>query len=319
MIIGNLAERAAGTLANSSLLDLDSLLTQANIISSSNRMIRQFYSTSWLFVHFLQFSSINVFDDYRASLAKFLNLYNKGIAPLTAFEQAFSISLDTLQAQLEVYNRKRILNAQRIPKPQITLNYQINELSQGQLYANMSHLAFSIGERKNSEIFRQKAMKMNNPQALSVESFLLVRKGKTADAIALLDELVVTKNLGAEVYLNIGQAYKELVTRLPKRKDEMRRLALYYLQQAKKLGQYSQTLVFLADLYWQAGERKNAVEEIIGAVAIMPSNIRLNHIAGDYMVKLNNKEYASFFLGNVINWSKNPEQITRAQTLLDSL
>jgi hypothetical protein len=36
-------------------------------------------------------------------------------------------------------------------------------------------------------------------------------------------------------------------------------------------------------------------------------------------VKLKNKKYAHFFLGNVNNWSKNPKQIKQAQTLLDSL
>jgi tetratricopeptide (TPR) repeat protein len=319
VVVGNVAKRRAGKLANTDLIGIEKLLTQTNISFTSNIKTEQFYSTSWLLVHFLQFSSINGFDDYRASLAKYLNLYNKGIGPLTAFEQAFSVSLDTLQGQLEVYNRKRILNAQRIPKPQVTLNYQSKTLNQGQLYANMSHLAFSLSKRKTSEAFRQQAITLNSLQALSVESFLLVRKGETAKAIALLDKLGVTKNLDAEAYLNIGQAYKELITRMPEREDEMRRLAVYYLQQAKKLGQFSQTLVFLADLYWQAGDKQKAAEEIMGAVAIMPSNIRLNLIAGEYMVKLKNKKYAHFFLGNVNNWSKNPKQIKQAQTLLDSL
>jgi hypothetical protein len=77
--------------------------------------------------------------------------------------------------------------------------------------------------------------------------------------------------------------------------------------------------VFLADLYWQIGERQKVSEEIIAAVALMPSNIYLNYRAGSYMVKLENNAYADFFLGNVLNWSKKPKQIEQAQTLLDSL
>jgi hypothetical protein len=72
-------------------------------------------------------------------------------------------------------------------------------------------------------------------------------------------------------------------------------------------------------LYWQIGEQQKVSEEIIAAVALMPSNISLNYLAGSYMVKLGNMAYANFFLGNVLNWSKNPKQIKQAQTLLDSL
>lgn len=319
VVIGKMANRAAGKYANSGLLDLKSLLTQTDIMSASNNIIQKYYSTAWLFVHFLQFSSVNGFEDYNDSLTKFLNLYNKGMAPIEAFEQSFAVSIDELQKQLERYNRKRILYAKRFTIPEFSLDYQSEELSQGLLYANMSHLAFSKGQRKSSDRFLQQALELNEPKALSVKSFLLVRQGKTTQALTLLDGLVRTKNLDAEVYLNIGQAYKELIKRLPKRNDEMRRLAIYYLEQAKKKGRFSQTQVFLADLYWQIGEYQKSSEEIIAAVSLMPSNIYLNYRAGSYMVKMKNKEYAHFFLGNVINWSKNSQQIAQAKIWLESL
>lgn len=319
VIIGKLIDRRAGKYANSNLLDLKSLLTRTNVLSGTRKKISQYYATSWMFVHFLHFSSANGFEDYSGSLTKFLNLYNKGVAPLTAFEQSFSVSLEVLQKQLDRYNRKRNLYAKRVPKPQVTLSYQSKELEQGQLYFKMSHLAFISGQRKKSDRFLQQAIDLNNSRALSVKSFLLVREGKTAKALALLETLVRLESLDAEVYLNIGQGYKELATRLPKREEEMRRLAIYYLEKAKTLGRFSQTFVFLADLYWQAGEHQKASNEIIEAVKIMPSNIRLNYQAGSYMVKLKNKPYATFFLNNVINWSKKPKQVVQAQAWLDSL
>jgi tetratricopeptide (TPR) repeat protein len=319
VVVGNMADRAAGRYAKSKLLDLESLLTKTNILSAPKNSITKYYSTAWLFVHFLHFSSVNGFDDYRPSLIQFLDLYNKGVAPLAAFEQAFPVSLKELQKQLERYNRKRTLFAQRFGKPKVQLSYESQELDPGQLYANMSHLAFSSGQRDYSDQFLEHALKLNNSKALSVKSFLLVRQGKTAEAIALLDGLVVIKDLDAEVYLNIGQAYKELIKHMPERKEEMRRLAIYYLEKAKKLGRFSQTHVFLADLYWQAGEQQKAAEEIIGAVKLMPSNIYLNHRAGFYMVKMKNKPFANFFLGNVLNWSKNPMQIAQAQVWLNEL
>jgi tetratricopeptide (TPR) repeat protein len=319
VVIGKMAQRAAGKYSNTELFDLKDLLTETNIQSAPDKTIRQFYSTAWIFVHFLHFSSGNGFDDYRSSLTHFLNLYNKGVPPLEAFEQAFPISLQDLQKQLKSYNRKHILYAQRFAKPQVTLNYQSTVVEQGQLYANMSHLAFTSGQADNANEFLQKALKLNNVKALSINSLLLVRDGNIADAIMELEKLVRTPGLEAEVFLNIGQTYKELAKRLPERKDEMHRLAIYYLEKAKNQGNYSQTQVLLADLYWQAGEQQKAAEEIYSAVALMPANLYLNFVAGSYMVKIKNKPYANFFLGNVINWSKDPKQIAQAQTWLASL
>jgi hypothetical protein len=85
------------------------------------------------------------------------------------------------------------LYAQRFAKPAVILDYQSKELAQGKLYANMSHLAFSSGQQEHSENFCQQVLKLNNPKALSVNSFLLVRKDKTTEALAVLDALVRTK------------------------------------------------------------------------------------------------------------------------------
>jgi hypothetical protein len=68
-----------------------------------------------------------------------LKLNNKGVAPLEAFEQSFSVSLEEIQKQLANYNRKRTLYAQRFAKPAVILDYQSKKLAQGKLYANMSH------------------------------------------------------------------------------------------------------------------------------------------------------------------------------------
>jgi hypothetical protein len=106
VIIGNMANRAAGKYTNSKLLDLKTLLSKSNIRPASSKVIGQYYSTTWLFVHFLQYSSANGFDDYRDSLTQFLSLYNKGVGPLAAFEQSLSVSLEEIQKQLASYNRK---------------------------------------------------------------------------------------------------------------------------------------------------------------------------------------------------------------------
>ena len=59
----------------------------------------------------------------------------------------------------------------------------------------IEHLAFSSGQQEHSENFCQQVLKLNNPKALSVNSFLLVRKDKTTEALAVLDAIVCKKNL----------------------------------------------------------------------------------------------------------------------------
>ncbi len=316
VIIGNPSRLKPRT--QTKLLDLETLLTINRSTLTGGKLTGRYYATAWLFTHFLRFSGDNGFDDYNASLNQFLILYNQGIKPLEAYKQSFAVSLDEMQKKLRRYRRKLRLSALSMTKPEINLDYQSQAMEQGQLYANLSSLAFSVGQQETSTKLLQQAMKLNNAKALSVNAFLLVREDKTEEAIALLDELVRRKNLSAEALLNIGQAYKELSERLSERQEEMRRLATYYLERSKKSGSYSQTLVFLADLYWQAGEKEKAAEEIIGAVSLLPSSTYFNLIAGSYMVELKNEAYARFFLGNVINWSNDPKQIEQAQLGLAS-
>jgi hypothetical protein len=60
VIIGNMTNRAAGKYTNSKLVDLKTLLSKTNIRIASSKVIRQYYSTTWLLYIFLPFSSANV-------------------------------------------------------------------------------------------------------------------------------------------------------------------------------------------------------------------------------------------------------------------
>lgn len=315
VVIGKVAGLAPSK--TSRLMSLKRLLTKTDINLSGNDAY-QYYSSAWLLVHFLQFSGANGFDDYNESLIQFLNRYNEGVEPLKAFEQSFPVSLEEMEKQLKRYSRKRQFSAMQMAKPEVNLDYQARRLDKGDMFFNMSQLAFSAGQQDSSDNFLKKSLKLENTRAMSVNAFLLVRQGKTTEALAVLDKLIRMKDLGAEMLLNIGQTYKELIKPMTERQDEMRRLSIYYLGLAKKRGTYSQTQVFLADLNWQVGEREKAAEEIINGVILDPSNTYLNFVAGYYMVELKNESYARFFLGNVINWSKNAKQIEQAEKWLAS-
>jgi tetratricopeptide (TPR) repeat protein len=320
VVIGGLIGRRLAKTTNANFVELEELLTTTNVdLDKNSRQIDRFYGTSWLLSHFLSFGHINGFVDYRQNLSEFLILQNQGVEPLTAFEKTFPISLDELQKQLKQYNRIRVLKAALIKLPPIDSSIKVSKVEQGQMYANMSHLAFSSGNSEDSTLFLNKALELQNLQARSVKSFLLVRAGEYQQAKVQLDSIVQSKDKDPEVLLNIGQAYMELAVKQSKQRDEMNRLAMYYLQQATEQGSEAQAHVFLARLYWQAGQQQNAVDEIAKALKIMPSDVALNFYAGEYMAKLNNKVLAKRFLGNVVHWSQSKYLADKASGLLSAL
>jgi hypothetical protein len=302
------------------LVEIDKLLFETNESKKRRRSFEEkFYSSSWLLVHFLSLSSVNGFDDYRTAMQKFLFLQNKGMQVKDAFKEAFTISIDELQNQLNSYSRKRQLYGYKISKPNVTLRYTSHKLSLADTYVSLSKLAFDSGKKDNSEKYLKLALKHNSALAFSIKSFLAARQNNETDALNFIKLALENKSIFAETYLNIAQAYIAIAKNNAAIKEEMNSLALRYLEKAKESGTMPRTSIYLAELYWQQGKQQQAVDEILSLVKLTPADLRANYVAGDYMVRINNKKYAEFFLNNVINWSHSERLSQQALDMLDSL
>jgi tetratricopeptide (TPR) repeat protein len=210
----------------------------------------------------------------------------------------------------------RVLNARKLPRPETTLEYVKTAVTEGEMYATFSHLAFSAGNRKESDRFRKKALKLGSSLALSVEALIVGRAGQTDYAEKLVQQAMQKKPVAAETLLTVGQVYKELADKLPERKDELFRLAIYYLERSTKNAFIPAAHNYLASIYWQINQKDRAIDAITTLANKMPSSSYANLLAADYFARVNRLDAAEYFINNVLNWSHSTFQIQRAIKLL---
>jgi tetratricopeptide (TPR) repeat protein len=320
VVVGNLLNRRASKNTASTLIKLETLLSETNFIGDKHKMyVDKFYSNSWLLVHFFLLGNVNGVPDYSTELNQFLDLQNKGTDWQTAFNSSFDIAFEDFEKQFERYNRKRSLYARKLPRPTIDLKFNKTPMDEGEMLATLSHLTFSTGNRKQSDIYLQQALRLESSLALSVSALLAQRDGKTKLAQNLISKALAKKPLSAETLVNIGQTYRELAYKLPKRKKEMRRLAIYYLNRSAKVGFMPIAHTHLAAIYWQLNQKDDAIAEITNLIKNIPSNIHANFQAGDYFARVGKYEEARYFLNNVLAWSHRELYISRAQKILNKI
>lgn len=320
IVVGREPKGRARRSGNDNLVNLEKLMLETNQSKSRAASFeRSFYSTSWLLVHFLSLGSVNGFDDYRTAMFNFLGLQNKGLSAQEAFKQAFPISVQELERQLKRYNRKRHLNAYKIPKPKVELRYTSSKLSLADTYATLSKLAFDSGKKEIADEYLELALDHKSALAFSIHSFLAARKNDKVEAQKFIQLALDNKSIFAETYLNIAQAYITLAKNDANVKSEMNHLALSYLEKAKESGTMPRASIYLAELYWQQGKKQQAVDEILSLVKLTPADLRANYIAGEYMLRIKNQQFAEFFFGNVINWSHSEALAQQARDMLNAI
>ena len=317
VVIGNTLKRRASKNAGSKLIKLDQLMSETN--RSKNRTpayTDKFYANSWLLVHFFLLGDINGTTNYTAELKQFLALQNQGVALKKAFANSFSISFKEFKSQVEKYNRIRVLNARKLSRPETTLHFIKTSLEEGEMYAIFSHLAFSAGNRKESDRFRKKALKLHSSLALAVEALIVGRAGKLEYAEKLAQQAMQKKPVAAETLVTVGQVYKELAYKSPARKEELLRLAIYYLERSSENTFIPAAHHYLASIYWQMNKKQQAIDEITTLVRKMPSSSYANMLAADYFARVNKLDTAEYFISNVLNWSHSTFQLEKASKLL---
>jgi hypothetical protein len=317
VVIGNTLKRRASRNAGSKLINLDKLMSETN--SSKNRTAEytdKFYANSWLLVHFFLLGDINKNISYKAELKQFLALQNQGVELHKAFADSFPISFKEFKNQVKKYNRIKILYGIKLPRPKTTLKYVKKEVEEGEMYATFSHLAFSAGNRKESNLFREKALKLHSSLALSFEALIVGRAGKTEYAEKLVQQAMQKKPIAAQTLVTVGQVYKELAEKSPSRKEELLRLAIYYLERSNENAFIPAAHQYLASIYWQMNEKQKAISEITKLVQKMPSSNYANMLAGYYFARVNKLDLAEYHILNVLNWSHSKFQLQRAIKLL---
>jgi hypothetical protein len=76
--------------------------------------VHAYYSTAWLLVHYLHLAAAGGGPDRLPQLLRYLDLYAAGKSSREAFDTAFDVSIETLNAELAAYSRRKRLHRIRL-------------------------------------------------------------------------------------------------------------------------------------------------------------------------------------------------------------
>lgn len=320
VVLGESPKNARYFLDKGSISNIDSVFAQKGTWDmGSSQRVAEFYSTSWLMVHFFTLSKVNGFKDYRQELSNYLLSRNQGLEHEKAFDSAFPNGVVELKTDIRRYARKQRLNFATIPLPDVEHNFQSSEVSPAAMLNQFAIIANGIGNLEDGSEFHEKAMTLGNSEAFAHEALIQSEQGNAENAIKMIEQALSTNKITAEAYVDMARAYEYLAASDSVKYAPMQAKAISYYKIALNLKVLPETHWHYAEALWKANRKQEAINEIAALIKLMPANIYANLAAGYYMAELGNKPYAEYFLGNVLNWAEDPDLAKEALDILTKL
>lgn len=148
-------------LRQNELLPLSTLLSIGTNSPHYNEQEKSgiFYGQSWALVHYLMLGQNGRQEQFR----RFMQLVSRGDNTERAIEDAFGVTLSTLEQDLKTYIRRGDFSAQRVASvdPQAYASYtamQRSSLSEGEANYYLGDLLLHIGRNKDAEQFFKQAI-----------------------------------------------------------------------------------------------------------------------------------------------------------------
>ena len=190
----------------------------------------KFYAQSWLAVHFLQNT-----PGYREKNTSYINLLNKGVKSIKAFEIAFSLTPEEFEEKLKVYFRSGRLSALTLP-----MQYKVNNSivhtgilknEEMTLYLADAMLHFKIHKRTAFQIYQQyeKAEKKlgKTPETLNGKAVCLSYMKQYDAAIRVTEEALIMAPKSPRVLTTAGMVL------INKYKVNKASTNFYFIEQAR--------------------------------------------------------------------------------------
>lgn len=317
--LGSKYNSASYSLRKQGLMPLDTLFSHNTPTAYTTDDFRwQLYSSAWLAVHFFTLGELNGADNYSAALSKLLQLHNQGTPANEAIKQAFGDNFAELEQQVRKHSKKKRLRLLQLPIPEVDANYNVAPVKSGEMDIVFSQLTYGRQPEK-SEAFLQQALAQKYSLAYAYKANNLARDGEIEEAQQFIDQALDLANDDPLTLLHVSKAYLNLADFEPENAGVHRQVALALISKSAKQEVLPATLITLAELQWQTGQKQAAIDSIVSLIQLAPSDTHANFVAAKYMVMINQKDYARKFLTNVINWSHNQGQVDRAEQKLASL
>jgi tetratricopeptide (TPR) repeat protein len=268
-----------------------------------------FYAQSWLLVHYLTLGRKG--HDTAAELTRFLALSESGVPRAEAFEQAFGVTVVSLERLLQKHMR-RLPYVQLRLSPLPTLTSKVAPLPADAVAARLGALALVIGEHESAGRFADAALALNadNAAALVVRADVLGAAGRFAEAEPLHRRALELEPGSALHELDLGEHF---LARAARERDPAR--AKGYLAEARSRFARSHRLdpenpeplavhgaSYLDDLEPGSGEK--AVASLEAAHERLPSQAEIKLLLARAYVTANQPERARPLLRRVATWAE---------------
>lgn len=312
-------------LRGSSRLSLHDLLEPSFEQSEEPRYWERYYTSAWLWLHYLQLGHLAGEPDYRAATQEFLLALDAGKPVAEAFKKAYGASISVLDQRLTRYQRRPRWRGYGLEMPA----YQ-GAISQRVLHKNevaylLGDLAFQVGRPEAAVPFLTAvdASKASVARPLSLRAVIENHHQRPALARHFLGLALSKQPDDPYVLTNAARLHwqnRSSVTQVGGTEDERGDSALEALQYARRAVQQQPHNLDAMRILWRAqralGQHEEAEATMLYAHQHRPGDVRLNMDIGTFLANSDQPQRAGPFLQRVLLWDHSVARKHRAQQLL---
>jgi tetratricopeptide (TPR) repeat protein len=294
-----------------------------DIAALGQSQLGMFYAQSWLLVHYLNFSG--AVPDLARRQREYLELSERGAAPVDAFERGFGLEVDRLRAELHAYARKMEYHQLRpkAPFPEPTL--RVRALPLADAAAALGSFVLLNGEDHEAAAPYFDASLAADPDhcdALVGRADVLKLSGRFDEAQPHYERAIALHPDDAEHELDFGEFYLD---RARAEADRVRREALlvearrHFARSYRIDPKNPETLAMNGLSYLsEGGDPTKAVASLETAHALLPGQPDIRFLLAQAYVAAEQPALARPHLETLLAWS-NTAAAEQVRALLSSL
>lgn len=256
-----------------------------------------FYATAWLMVHYLLVDSIGA-EERVEQTADYLLRFDAGEDPLAAFETAFGISPQEMDARLKVYSDARAFTTIVFRSIEYRGDFSKSPLGEAESSYLLAELALDLGRPDSAERYLKR---LDGLSARAMNAVALARLEDLEDGDELFEQLITTETADPEVAAHL---LHYAVDRMAHARQHGEALGTSQLERAIQLGtaalrsnpEHPATLYYLGRAHELVGNLRFAAEALLLFASSSPNSVGANLVLAKIFVVGGNPEPASTFL-----------------------
>jgi len=283
----------------------------------------RYYASSWLLLHYLQFSKEAKEKNYGRKTNEYLLAANeKGGSP-ELFSEYYEINLQSLNKILKRYLRGRRLSGYEIKTPKKNWEVISRKINKAERLLLFAERAIDLGDEELARkyLYKIKKSEGNSDTINSLKAVLQQHKKEFKSAKSIIQELENEHELSSTIATNIAHYYFDLL--------ENENSSNNWNEEAyTKVLTYADSSITLNPDYlpayfykWLAQQRKglvvDALKTMMKAYQKNPHSIEVNSSIGFYLADQGKLNLARPFLEKTVSWSHNEKIRSEAKKILD--